>query len=384
MDITISKDSSVPLHIQLLNDMRHRILSGEWTPGSRLPSEHTLQNLLGISRSTIRQAINAAKAEGLLESVPGKGTFVSQKVKSGNSRLVGFVIPYFRSGFDSQLLRGAESALRAHGYRVIFCNSERQLQEEDRLLRLLMQDHVVGILIWPVMDENPARYLFDLVRQNVPVTLMDRTLPGLDADVVLCDNFKGGYEATRHLIARGHRRIAFLARPHLNLWPIAERLRGYRRAMQEAGLEPLAPILIGAEEEISTDYALRSYTNAEGADLKQIREYLGRADRATAIFAMNDLMALQVLRAAELAHIHVPRELSVVGFDDIDFASHLEIPLTTIAQDPFRLGQEAARALLQRIAQPHQTPRQIVLPTRLIVRASTAAPLVQKSHRSRR
>ena len=375
MDIAVSKDSSIPLHIQLLNDMRHRILSGEWSSGSRVPSENTLQSLLGISRSTIRQAIHAAKAEGLLVSVPGKGTFVSPNAnRSGSSRLIGFVIPYFHSSFDSQLLRGAESALRAHGYRVIFCNSERRLQEEDRLLRLLLQDHVAGILIWPVMDDNPARYLFDLIRQGTPVSLMDRSLPGLAADVVLCDNFHGGHAATQHLIALGHRRIVFVARPHLNLLPIGERWRGYQQAMREAGLEPQAPTLIGSEQEISADYALRSYTHASGEDIKQIQVYLENPQRATAVFAMNDLVALEVLRAAELAHVRVPQELSVVGFDDMDFASHLEVPLTTVAQDSFELGQQAARVLLQRIAQPNQPARLTVLPTRLVIRASTASP----------
>jgi LacI family transcriptional regulator len=203
---------------------------------------------------------------------------------------------------------------------------------------------------------------------------MDRTFPGLEADVVLCDNFNGGYMAAQHLIALEHRQIIFMARPHLNLLPIAERLRGYRQAMHDAGLEPPAPLLIGAQQEISTDYALRSYTNASGEDIQQIRAYLGAPNRASAIFAMNDLMALQVMRAAELSNVGVPQDLSVVGFDDMDFASHLEIPLTTVAQDSFALGQQAAHLLLQRIEGASDPPRQIVLPTHLVVRASTASP----------
>lgn len=373
MDIAVSKDSSIPLHLQLLNNMRHRILAGEWSTGSRVPSENTLQSLLGISRSTIRQALTAAKAEGLVTSVPGKGTFVAKKPNNqNNSRLVGFVIPYFRSSFDSQLLRGAEGILRAQGYRVIFCNSERQLQEEDRLLQLLLQDHAAGILIWPVMDDSPHRVLFDLVRQRLPVSLMDRTFPELQADVVLCDNYHGGYIATQHLISLGHRQIIFMARPHLNLLPITERLRGYRQAMRDTGLDSLEPLLIGAQQEIGTDYALRSYTNANGDDIRHIRAYLNAPNRASAIFAMNDLMALQVLRAAELGNVNVPQDLSVVGFDDMDFASHLQVALTTVAQHSFALGQEAARLLLRRIEGNHDKPRQVVLPTRLVVRESTA------------
>lgn len=378
MDIVVSKDSPIPLHIQLLNDLRHRILSGQWPAGIRVPSENTLQELLGISRSTIRQAMNVARAEGLIESVPGKGTFVSQvTARQHNPRLVGYVTPYFRSSFDTQLINGAESTVRAKGYRIIFCNSESRIQEEDRLLRLLLQDRVAGVLIWPVMDDNSQRFLFDLVRQNTPTALMDRTFPALDTDVVLCDNFSGGYSATQHLIALGHRQIVFAARPHLSLLPIAERLRGYRQAMRDAGIEPLDPLVIGAQQEIRTDYAIRSYTDASGEDIQQIRNYLTSPQPATAIFTMNDLMALQVLRAAELAGVPVPRGLSVVGFDDQDFVSHLEVPLTTVAQNPFTLGQEAARLLLERIeGSRSDAPRRVILPTRLVVRASTAPPVI--------
>ena len=373
MNIAISKDSSIPLHTQLLNELRHRVLSGEWPVGSNVPSEHTLQTQLGISRSTIRQALNAAKAEGLIETVPGKGAFVSQR-QSKSSHRIGFVIPYFRSSFDSQLLKGAESALREKDYRIVFCSSESQVPEEDRLLRLLVRDQVAGVLIWPVMGDDPNRFLFDLARQAVPIALMDRTVAGLEADVILCDNFRGGYLATQHLIALGHRRIVFLCRPHLNLLPIAERLRGYRQAMRDARLELLDPLFIGEQQEIRSDYALRSYTDASGEDIRQIRRCLAPAQCATAIFTMNDLMAMQVLRAAELEGVKIPHELSVVGFDDLDFVSHLSVPLTTVAQDPFALGHEAARRLMERIEGIKSRPRQIILPTQLVVRASTAAP----------
>jgi DNA-binding LacI/PurR family transcriptional regulator len=374
MEITVSRDNSIPLHLQLLNAVRHRILSAEWPAGSRIPSEHAFQQSLGISRSTIRQALRAAEAEGLIESVPGKGSFVCQTPASqGTPRLIGFVIPYFRSSFDSQLLRGAESVAKAKGYRVIFCNSERRVQEEDRQLQLLVQDRVAGIIIWPVMSDDSHRLLFRLAAQGISLSLMDRSFPGLETDLVLCDNYGGAYAATQHLIALGHRRIAFLGRSYLHLLPIAERLQGYRQAMQEAGLEPLAPLLVGIPQEMSTDYALRTYTDASGEDIPQIMRYLASSPGITAIFAMNDLMALAVLKAANLMGIKVPQKLSVVGFDDLDFVSQLEVPLTTVAQDPFALGQQAATLLFDRVEHRTNQPRRVILPTHLVVRASTAS-----------
>lgn len=374
MAITLSRESPIPLHKQLLNEVRHRILSGQWLPDTRIPSELELKQQLGLSRSTVRQALLAAQAEGLLERVAGKGTFVAHvSVPAGNPQLIGFVIPYFRSSFDSQLLRGAESAAKARGYRIIFCNSERKVEEEDRLLQLLVRDGVTGVVIWPAMGEGANRFLLHLARQ-LAVTLMDRTFPGLGADFVRCDNYAGAYTATQHLISLGHRQPAFLARPYLELLPIAQRLEGYRAAMQDAGLSPLEPILVGEPREIGTDYALRAYLDASGEDIQQIRRHLESAGRPTAIFAMNDLMAMQVLKAASLAGVRVPQDLSIVGFDDLDVVSQLEVPLTTVVQDPFALGDQATRLLVDRIEGRADGPREVVLPTRLIVRASTGPP----------
>ncbi len=375
MNIFISKTSSVPLYLQLLNEIRRCILSGMWLPGSPVPSELTLQRQLGISRSTVRQALTAARTEGLIEAVPGKGTYVSPNPTQHRApRLVSFVIPYFRSSFDTLLFRGAESALRNADYQVIFSTSDSDPGEEDRLLQRLQHEQVAGFLLWPVMGQDSNRTVYKLIRQQARLVLMDRSLPGAEADLVMCDNFNGGYTATQHLISLGHRKIAFLCRQHLNLLPISERLRGYRQAMQEAGLPVLEPVLINATQEITTNYALRSYTEASGEDIRQICHYLDSPNRATALFASNDLTAMQVLRAAEMNHTKIPHDLSLVGFDDLDFCSHLTVPLTTIAQDPYQLGLEAARLLLERIEGDTSPARRVILPTHLVVRASTAPP----------
>jgi len=378
MEITIFRDSAVPLHVQLLNQLRHFILSGHWPPGSRLPSEPELQQQLQISRSTIRQALHEAQAEGLIERVPGKGTFVARSpaIKT-NSHLIGFVTFDFLSEFQGKLLSGAESAARARGYRIVFCHSERKISEENRLLELLLQDRVGGILIWPAMGDDRSRLLFRLATQGAPpLVLMDRTFTGLTCDWVVSDNYAGAYAATQHLIALGHRRIIFLSRPILQLLPIAERVRGYRQALQDAGCTPLEPWLVGSRgQELGTGYALRTYADASSQDIRQIVRYLEGPQRPTALFAMNDLMAMQALKAAHLVGLRVPDDLSLVGFDDLNMVRHLEVPLTTVAQDTFTMGRRAAELLIERIEGYEGPPRREVLPTQLRVRASTAPAL---------
>ncbi|HPH98455.1 MAG TPA: GntR family transcriptional regulator [Anaerolineaceae bacterium] len=375
MGIQITRNSAVPLHEQLLNEIRRCIISGEWAPGSQVTSELTLQVELGISRSTIRQALNAARNEGLVETVAGKGTFVSPNpTRQNTSRLIGFINPYVRSSFDAMLFRGAENTLRQADYRVIFSTSDSSLENENRQLRLLQREGVAGIILWPVSDEVSSRAAADMILENRHLVLLDRPLLQGEVDLVTSDNFSGGYEATHHLIGLGHQQIVFLCRQYAHLLPIAGRLRGYRQAMQDAGLAPLDPVLLPNTQEMTTEYALRSYTEASGEDIHQICAYLASPGRASAIFASNDLIAMQVLRAAELAGLQVPRDISLVGYDDMDFCSHLVTPLTTIAQDPYRMGAEAARLLLERLAGDKTPPRQVILPTRLVVRASTAAP----------
>ncbi len=374
MPINILKNSSTPLHEQLLNEIRRCILAGEWAPGDLVTSEFTLQRELNISRSTIRQAFTSARNEGLIETVPGKGTYVSPNpTHHSATRLIGYISPNVRSSFDVLLFRGVESCLRGADYRVIFSTSDSSLAEENRLLRLLQREHVAGIVLWPVMGADPKRAAIEMVSQQAHLVLLDRSLPRVEADLVTSDNFGGGYSATQHLIALGHRRVAFLCRRHISLLTIAERLRGYRQAMQDARLTPLEPVLIDNTEELTTEYALRSYTASSGEDIHQICQYLTSPDCASAIFASNDLIATQVLRAAELSDVRVPQDISLVGFDDMDFCSHLAVPLTTIAQDPFKMGFEAARQLLARIEGDKTGPHQTILPVRLVIRASTTA-----------
>ncbi|MBS1252979.1 MAG: Ribose operon repressor [Anaerolineales bacterium] len=327
-----------------------------------------------IEDFSLRKALDAAERDGLLYRVAGKGTFVEADPAAEARRLVGFVIPQFRSSFDNNLLIGVERTLKKRDYCVLFCNSERRLEEENDLLAALMRDRVDGVIIWPVQSDDLDRELFRLSMRNFPLVLMDRTFPYLEADCALADNRGGAYAATKHLIELGHRKIAFLARPYLHLLPLAERLAGYRQALRDAGLEPLPPLLVGEALEPGTGYALRAYANATGPDIDALREVLAEPDRPTAIFAMNDLMALLVMKAATLNDLMIPDDLSVIGFDDLDVVSQLHVPLTTVAQNPLDLGKTAAQLLLDRFNGYHDAPRQRRLPTELRVRETSGPP----------
>jgi GntR family transcriptional regulator, arabinose operon transcriptional repressor len=380
VNFQLNKESPVPLHTQLLNELRRAILNGELKAHSRIGSEPELARTLNISRTTIRQAWEDAEAEGLLYRVHGKGTYVADPVKTQEIHRVGFLIPNFWTSFDSQLLNGAEAYLREHGYRLMFSATDRTVAEENRLMREMLKEGVVGFLLWPAIGERETRFLEQV--NDVPTVFIDRPIPGLNYPCIAAEHYQGAVYAVQHLIDQGHVEIAFLSHPTLGLWSIAERLRGYEDTMRAAGLRPRPPILVGSGSEISTQLALHSYEVGQGREISELGLILRQPNRPSAIFASNDLMALQVLRAARLAGLRVPDDFSLVGFDDMEIVSHAEPPLTTVAQDPQRVGAEAAKVLLEIVNGHWPAEQTILLPTRLVVRESTA-PRVEGLVRAR-
>lgn len=366
----ISRDSSLPLHIQLLDDLRHQILTGVLKAHERLPSEWELVNALGISRATIQRAWQAAQQEGLIYRVAGKGTFVGERRAKNSAQLVvGLIVPDFRGSTSARTLSGAERLLRQQGYSVRVASTEYSVDEEDRILKQMSDEGVRGCILWAVKGAQKSSYVSKLIGE-MPVVLIDRPVDGLKLPCVSSNNYAGATEAMKHLLELGHRRIAFVARPHTELWTVAERLRAYQDAMRRAGEEPLPPILIGDEKELSS---FNAYLNRDDDSLKPLVEALKQPERPTAIFAVNDWMAIRVLRAAVYAGMRVPEDLSLIGFDNLDIVDYLTPPLTTIAQNVELMGVEAARRLLALLDGEESAEVLTLLPTRLIVRQSTAA-----------
>ncbi|HLY28101.1 MAG TPA: GntR family transcriptional regulator, partial [Aggregatilineales bacterium] len=266
----INKESPIPLHEQLLNELRRLILTGELKPNTPVVSEPRLASTLNVSRTTIRQAWQVAEQEGLLYRVHGKGTYIAEPGQVRTGRLIGFLIPNFRSTFDSQLLSGAEGFLRERGYRVLFAHTDRNVPEENRLMSEMVQEGVIGFLLWPAMSTDSPRFLEELRTRNIPVVFLDRPVPGLDYPCVAANHYQGGVSAVKHLIGLGHKDIGFVARPHMALWSISERWRAYEDTMRAAGLPVRPPMLVGDTSELGTRHAQQYYTEIRGQEISQL------------------------------------------------------------------------------------------------------------------
>ena len=364
----LQRDGGVPLYLQISEILKRRILSGEFPPGSSLPAEPDLRKEFGVARGTIRQALSKLETEGFVRREQGRGTFVIWGDKrpqaqglSGNQ--IGFVVPYVRDSFVSTILLGVESAASEQNLSVTFKHVQNSPKRQSEVLQELVDQRLAGILLYPVNSERDETIL-RLLKSKYPLVMVDRYLRGVMTDWVMSDHFGGALRATQHLIELGHKRIGLVSwrDPSVSL---DHRAAGYRLALIEMGLA-FDPDLTCVVE---------SYPSIV---IEPLCAFLSAESGVTAIFAVNDQIALAVYQAARRLNLRIPDDLALVGFDNLDFTQHLDVPLTTVEQPAFDIGRHAVEALVGRIDHPAMAPQQIIVPTRLIIRESCGARLAER------
>ena len=295
---------------------------------------HVINNTRFVSQET-RERVQAA-----MTALNYRPNALARSLRQGKTNTIGLVLPDSANPFFAEISRGIEDEAFKQGYSVFLCNTELDTERELFYVDVLSKKQVDGIIFVAAGDQ--ADLLDFLLRQNMPVVMIDRDLPNVEVDAVLTDHQLGGLLATRHLIELGHKRIACIAGPS-SITPSAERIIGYRKALEEAGLAYDEILLLRG------DYHAQS-----GMDITH--SILRMNPRPTAIFALNDLMALGALRAASEAGYAVPRDLAVVGYDDLEIARFTNPPLTTIAQPKKEIGAQAIHLLVDRIARKSHPP----------------------------
>jgi DNA-binding LacI/PurR family transcriptional regulator len=374
--ITLDPSNSRPLYLQLADYLRGQITAGILKPEDRLTPEVEMAADLAVSRGTVRQALDLLVSQGLLQRIPAKGTFVAgsaneplaDAITTGLSslRLIGLVVPYLRDALTNEILSGAEHVLRDAGYSLIFCHSENDIELERLEIERLQREHISGLLLFPIALPSEPALLSKIVPATCPLVLIDRSLPNMAASSVAADNLLGAYQVIEHLIAQGHRRIVCV-RPSSQASSIQERLQGYEQALYDAGIMPLAPIVLKRHSQ-SPHESIPEY---DLADLEPLARALRVQEPPTALFCINDYIAAGVMKYLLDSGYRIPEDIALAGFDDVPLARYLSVPLTTVAQPKYEVGAHAAQALLDQIAGTAQPGQQIRLPTKLIVRAST-------------
>jgi LacI family transcriptional regulator len=306
-------------------------------------------------RADTRQRVE--EAIGALGYVPNHLARGLTRRKTG---ALGLIVPDFADPFFTLILRGAEDVARRAGYRVILCNTDGDVEREDAYLEDMVAHRVEGLLIAPVSDRS-RNNLRRLGPHEVPYVLVDRSIPGIENDLVQGDSVNGARQLVEHVLALGHRRIAHITEPQ-EVSTARDRLRGYADALAAAGIPFDAQIVIEAPA-----------ANFKGG-YDAARLLLSRQTRPDAIFAVNNLVAVGALTALRELGLEIPQDVAVVCFDDIELAALLCPFLTVMAQPAETFGTLAAQLLLDRIAgRATERRRRVVLPADLIVRSSCGA-----------
>jgi len=307
-----------------------------------------------VAEATRNRVLRAIQALGYRPSG------VAQSLRLQRTRTIGLIVPDTANPFFASLAKGVDDAVFASGYSFLLCHSGYVAKCEQAHVELLLAREVDGVLY--VQGTPDATALHRLLRCGVPTVAVDREIPDVVIDRVVVDNFGGSAQATRYLIGLGHRRIGCIAR-HLPLSNAAERIRGYRETLTDAGL-PINP----------------GYLVSGGPGYEEGRramtELLRLQPRPTAVLVYPDVVAIGAIRAAHDAGVRVPEEVSIVGFDDIPVAAFIRPRLTTVAIGIREMGQRAAAVLLDKVRGEVEglPPRRLVLPATLVIRESTGGP----------
>jgi LacI family transcriptional regulator len=320
---------------------------------------------LGTASNVLNRPDRVAPAtrQRVLETIERLGfvrSSAAHQMGGGSSRCFGAVVLDASNAFSTETVRGLEDVVHEQGSVVMVCSTDGSPEREARYLRLLEEQRVQGLVITPAT--RSIRHLETLRARGILVVLLDRRSRDGDFCSVSVDHAWGGELAARHLFDLGHRRIAFINGP-LHLSQCAERRRGMRHAARQAGL----PV-----EESVIEHTIDPINAIEQAEVA-VEKLLAVPDRPTAVVCINDRIAFAVLRALAERRVRVPRDISVVGYDDVDFAAMVSPALTSIRQPSYELGRAAAQLLIAETVDPLHRHGDIRFEPQLIARQSTTA-----------
>lgn len=316
----------------------------------------TVSRVLNESES-VSQATRSKVLEAISE-LDYTPNLIARRLSTGKTMTIGVILPFFTNPSYVERLRGVESILWETQYDLILFNADTSARRDVYFREAPRRERVDGLLIitHAPSDDDVQRFR----AAGVPVVLIDGCHP--DLSYVAIDDVEGGYQATRHLIELGHRKIGFVSdflETSLNFRPVRDRHLGYYQALTEAEIPYRASY-----------HKQGLHSRLEARNLTY--ELLNQPDPPTAVFAYSDTQAIGVLEAARDLGLRVPQDVSVIGFDNIEVAEYWH--LTTIHQPLFESGVTGCRILLNGLDQPVHETHQIILPTQLVVRGTTAPP----------
>jgi len=366
-DEFIKKNVLESMQAQVETLIRSKVRSGEWGPGRKIPSEREMAELLDVSRTTVRNALQALTQQGLFERRIGQGTFVraadraAPPVGPSGQGTLGFVVckdralrkPLASESFYFDVFTGIEEETVRSGRHLLFTYLDESNPAERAAFSGFL-DKVDGL----VLEEcRRPDLLQELAERRLPVVLLAPTLAHPRYDLVTADFRRGARQAVEHLLALGHRRIAVVNGP-LDQESARLRYGGWQDALQAAGVE-------GPDRLVSGNLGWSAEAGA-----RAMEGLLDQHPAPTAVFCANDLLAIGAVSALGRRGLRIPQDVSVVGFDDTEWSRHAVPPLTTMRLHAQPMARAAIRKLIERLEFPESPPVTVEFPIDLVDRES--------------
>jgi LacI family transcriptional regulator len=328
----------------------------------------------GVGTTTVSRVINGgdrvspktlAHVRRVIEAMGYRPNQAARVLKGHRTKTIGLVIPSIADPFFSSCAEAAQAVAQANDSLLIVTASHNDPHTELENLNILISHRVDGLIVAPANSQSEGLRDF-LKRLTIPVVAVDRPVTESFVAAVVSDNFKGARFATQHLIEHGYKRIVCLT-GESTLFTIQERIRGYRAAMESAGLPA------------TLNTAVKDYRSAEYA----IASLLSGANPPDALFTLKNSTTIYAFEVMQKLNVQIPKTLALLGFDDFELASTVRPSISVVQQPVEEIGRVAAELLFEQLLGKHGThpqakgkrPRQVILETRLIQRSSCGCPI---------
>lgn len=321
---------------------------------------------LGISKSTVSRALNnhydvkpetSILVKALAAKIDYHPNLLAQHLKQKFTNTIGVVIPETVNRFFAKAVGGIQEVANRAGYNVMICQSNESLATERNNLQSLMDSKVDGLLISVSRETDRYEHLQHAIDREVPMVLFDRIVEELNTSQVYSDNYDITLQGTEHLIAQGCKRIAFIAGPN-HLYNSRHRLRGHLDALQKHNIKPSKSLIV--------------HTNFKSVDVAKYTDRLfSQKQKPDAIFAINDMAALEIIYLLKKKGLKVPEDVAVLGFNNETICAFVEPSLSSIDHPAYAMGAAAAEILLRHIAKKEIIQERKMIKSRLVIRESS-------------
>lgn len=305
-----------------------------------------IAKIAGVSTATVSRVINNSgsvkpetkdRIREVIEQLNFTPNAIARNLCTQDNSNIGVIVPDVGNEFFAEIISGISDVAKKNNYNILFFNTDESEEIEHANLIEVSRERLKGVIIAPVSsyDRKTCEVLNSMEEKGIPVVLIDRNMEGMDCDAVFVNNFEGSYDGVSSLIKEGHKKIAIIAGPITSL-PGRERLEGYRKALQDAG------ITVREEYEVTGDFKFeKAY--------KKTEELLKLEDKPTAIFTCNNKTTLGCLSYMTHNHIELGKDLAVIGFDRISTLDAIGYPISTVERDAVEQGRKAMELLHDKI-----------------------------------